>query len=56
MEVAELKRALVEIRSICVRERCRSCPFRTNAFKCKLRFMPIDWDIDDFEEDSNATY
>lgn len=53
MTIDELKRALVEVKRICTQEHCHSCPFQTNAYKCKLRLLPIEWDIDDWMEDDH---
>lgn len=55
MTIEAIKRALVEVKSICIHEHCRSCPFQTNAYKCKLGGLPIDWDVDDWKEDADGS-
>lgn len=65
MTIDQLKRALVEVRGICVDTLCVDCPFRkkneytgfpvcplgvaTRAFESHY---PCQWDIDDWEGDS----
>lgn len=58
MTIAELKRALVEVRNMCEETRwCNSdttCPFwceRTRSCSLDHRY-PEDWDVDDWKEDA----
>lgn len=59
MTIEDIKRALVEVSELCMNNKCSSCPFAkrddANATYCPLTYLPSDWDVDDFEEDSNDT-
>lgn len=64
--IDDLKRALVEVREICKKGKCVTCPFRkveeeTGIPRCPLYEdeygmavqFPICWDIEDWKEDSH---
>ena len=55
MDVADLKRALVEVSDICKKlTGCNGCPFDTGKWFCPIHELPNRWDIDDWKEDSNG--
>lgn len=58
MTIEELKRALVEVSTHCKNyplPECYGCPFADSDGFCNLTSHPAYWDVDDWEEDSNAT-
>ena len=67
MTIAELKRALLEVKEICKdSDTCNVCPFaskdttHTGVVMCRLSddeyemFTPLCWEVDDWKEDSNG--
>ena len=55
LTIFDLKRALVEVREMCIHGECYTCPFKVNTCHCKLLFLPVSWEIDDWKEDSDDT-
>ena len=66
MTIEELKRALVEVKELCKKGKCVTCPFHKTEEYSSIPYcplyedeygevvqFPIMWDIDDWKEDSN---
>ena len=67
LTISDLKRALVEVKELCVRTECNACPLHktekgTIILYCPLYMnmdyevvmFPFMWDIDDWKEDEHA--
>lgn len=54
MTIDDLKRALVEVRDMCLnRTFCDGCPFEDERSNfCPIQNRPDEWGIDDFKEES----
>lgn len=65
MTIDELKRALVEVRELCVNKHCSACPFHKTEEDSNIPYCPMYedmngnnadypgvWDIDDWKEDT----
>ncbi len=61
MTIDDLKRALVEVKHECMKHDkpvngvwCVECPFFRNEYEgCPIAVEPLDWEIDDWEEDAS---
>ena len=61
MTIDDLKRALVEVRSECMKhstpvngEWCTECPFFSDEYAgCPINTEPMDWLVDDWKEDAH---
>ena len=53
--IDELKRALVEVREMCLnRTFCDGCPFKNERINfCPIQNRPDEWDVDNFKEDTH---
>ena len=57
MMIEELKRALVEVKGICLKnDVCHGCLFYDTTYGCpfEMALYPAFWAVDDWKEDSNA--
>ena len=51
MSVDDIKKALVELKEFCGNHRCYDCPFRRVDSVCRLNRDPLNWAIDDWEDE-----